>query len=52
MFVFHGLPTAGSTGRGEKTKMSHFLKAGFRTPSSEVSGPSVGDRLGHLFQRG
>lgn len=52
VFVFRGLPTAGCTGREEKTKMSHSLKAGLLTPSSEVSGPSVGDRLGHWFQRG
>lgn len=46
MFVFPGLPTAGYTGKEEKTKMSYSLKAGFLTPSSEVSVPSVGDRLG------
>lgn len=52
MFVFPGSPTASCTGKEEKTMMSHSLKEGFLTPSSEVSVPSVGDRLGHWFQRG
>lgn len=52
VFVFHSLPTAGCTGREEKTRVSHSLKAGFLNPPSEVFGPSAGGRLGHWFQRG
>lgn len=55
LFCFsHGLPTTGCTGREAKSKMSHSLKARFLTPSSEVSGPSVGVYLAlykYLFSK-
>lgn len=52
VFVCYGLPTAGCTGREEKTEVTQSLKAEFFISSSEVSGPRVGGRLGNSFQRG